>query len=111
MTKIAVPVIDDKVSRHFGHCDMFMIFAVEGDSILSVRPLQSPAHEPGVLPQWLADNNVNVIIAGGIGKRAQDLFAQKGITVISGVPEIHSKTAVNGYLKGRLQIGENLCDH
>lgn len=111
MTKIAVPMAGNKVSRHFGHCEEFMIFTTEGDSILAALSATPPPHEPGVLPNWLSEQSVELIIAGGIGRRACDLFEEKGIKVISGAPDEHPKTVVQAYLNGKLSTGENLCDH
>jgi len=77
----------------------------------SIRPASPPAHEPGVLPSWLHDLGANVIITGGMGQRAQQLFAQNGIEVIVGVSCRPVEQVVNDYLQGSLQAGENICDH
>lgn len=45
-----------------------------GHTITGQRLLTPPPHEPGVLPKWLHDQGVNLIIAGGMGQRAQGLF-------------------------------------
>lgn len=109
--KIAVPLADGKLSAHFGHCEQFVLIDVDNKQITGQESLTPPAHEPGVLPQWLHENGANIIIAGGMGQRAQQLFAQAGIQVISGAPALEPKELVVQYLEGTLVVGENICDH
>lgn len=71
----------------------------------------APTHAPGVLPQWLAQHNVNVVIAGGMGSRAQALFAENGIKVVIGAGGGSPEEVANAYLNGTLQTGGNICDH
>jgi ATP-binding protein involved in chromosome partitioning len=70
-----------------------------------------PAHEPGVLPQWLHEQGANMIIAGGMGQRAQQLFAQAGIQVVCGAGALAPRELVKKYLDGTLVTGDNICDH
>jgi ATP-binding protein involved in chromosome partitioning len=111
--KIAVPVTGGVLSSHFGHCEQFAIIDVDNDSkeIRSNELVTPPPHEPGVLPKWLAGLNVGLIIAGGMGQRAQQLFAQNNIEVAVGAPEGKPQELVLQYLAGRLQCGQNICDH
>ncbi len=113
--KIAIPLAANKLCLHFGHCEEFALVEVgeQTREIITVNKLQPPPHEPGVLPAWLHEQGANVILAGGMGQRAQQLFAQNEIKVIVGVgaqpqsPEEIVKT----YLAGNLQMGDNICDH
>ncbi len=113
--KIAVPVADDQLCTHFGHCERFYMFDVDQGSqeILSVSTLNSPPHEPGLLPRLLSEEGVNVVIAGGMGSRAQELLNQKGVRVVTGAdPTAGSpEDIVRYYLSGSLAIGANVCDH
>ena len=111
--KIAIPVVEGRLSAHFGHCDEFAILeADEQDKdILNVSMHQPPRHEPGVLPRWLHELGADVIIAGGMGQRAQQLFGQNGITVVVGAPAETPEQLASAYLSGTLQAGENICDH
>ena len=71
----------------------------------------SPGHQPGLLPEWLAGQGVSLVIAGGMGPRAQSLFQQNRIGVIIGAMETDPEQAVLSYLNGRLATGDNICDH
>ncbi len=111
--KIVIPVADGKLSMHFGHCERFALIDVDPTEkkILKREDLEAPPHEPGLLPKWLAERGANLIIAGGMGQRAQDLFHQHGIKVIIGAPAETPENLVNSYLAGSLQSGDNVCDH
>ena len=111
--RIAIPLTEGKLSQHFGHCEQFAIVDVDSDSrsINNKELLTPPPHEPGVLPKWLSGIQVNKIIAGGMGQRAQQLFAQNKIKVVVGAPEEVPEKLVLGYLDDTLVAGENICDH
>jgi len=111
--RIAIPTTSGKLSSHFGHCEQFAIFDIDDESreIQGREMVTPPPHEPGVLPEWLAGLNVRLVIAGGMGQRAQELFAQNNIEVAVGAPESEPQELVLQYLAGRLQCGQNICDH
>jgi len=109
--KIAIPVAQGRLSPHFGHCEEFVIFEADGQEVRGESRHQPPAHEPGVLPRWLHELGTEVIIAGGMGQRAQQLFAQNGITVVVGASAGTPEELACAYLNGTLQAGDNLCDH
>ena len=83
----------------------------EEKKIISTEAITPPPHAPGVLPQWLHEQGANMIIAGGMGNRAQQLFAQNDITVVVGAPADTPEDITNAYLNGALQAGQNICDH
>jgi Mrp family chromosome partitioning ATPase/predicted Fe-Mo cluster-binding NifX family protein len=111
--RIAIPLAAGRLSAHFGHCEEFAVLDVEEASkrILTQSTHQPPAHEPGALPRWLDELGVSVVIAGGMGQRAQQLFANNGITVIVGAPSDEPQKLVSAYLSGTLAAGDNICDH
>ena len=111
--KIAVPLAEKKLSMHFGHCDEFAIFDVDMESktIQDKQVLKPPRHEPGVLPKWLHDNGAELIISGGMGMRAMQLFESNGIKLIVGATPDEPEKVVQAYLDGTLESGSNVCDH
>ena len=109
--KFAIPLAEGKLTAHFGHCREFALVDVEDNEIKAKETLEPPPHEPGVLPRWLHELGTNVIIAGGMGARALDIFAQNGIKVLTGAPSLTPEELVQQYLNNTLQIGANVCDH
>jgi predicted Fe-Mo cluster-binding NifX family protein len=98
---------------HFGHCEQFALLEVDREkgTILQKTLHQAPPHEPGALPAWLRELGADVIIAGGMGSRAQQLFGQSGIQVIVGAPSDSAEDLAAAYLAGTLETGANVCDH
>ena len=111
--RCAVPISNGILSPHFGHCEQFALFDIDEQNkrIIEKKLLTSPQHEPGLLPAWLARQGVVLVIAGGIGMRAQNLFQQSRISVITGALERDPEQAVLSYLNGTLSTGANVCDH
>jgi predicted Fe-Mo cluster-binding NifX family protein len=111
--KIAIPLTSGSLSLHFGHCEEFALLEIAEDSkqITNKSLHQPPAHEPGMLPRWLNELGANIIIAGGMGSRAQQLFIQNGITVVTGAAASAPEALVKAYLDGSLETGQNHCDH
>jgi predicted Fe-Mo cluster-binding NifX family protein len=111
--KIAVPVANGQLSMHFGHCEEFAIMDVDPDRkvLLAKELVKAPPHQPGLLPAWLGEKGVNVVIAGGMGARAQALFAERGISVAIGAPSNSPEELAGSYLHGNLVTGANICDH
>ena len=108
MMKIAVASENDMVTEHFGHCANFNIFEVKDNQIVKCESIPNPGHKPGFLPNFLNDMGVNVIISGGMGSGAIDIFNEKGIEVIVGASG-NAKTAVEAYLQGALKSTGSVC--
>jgi len=101
------------VSPHFGRCEQFALFDIdeEGKEVIKKEFIASPGHEPGLLPGWLAEQGVSVVIASGMGSRAQSLFSQSRIKVVVNVLESDPERAVRDYLAEKLELGDEACDH
>lgn len=108
---IAIPTTNGQLSAHFGHCEKFALVSVEDGQIKETTYITPPAHEPGILPAFLAQQKASVIIAGGMGGRAQQLFTAQNIQVCVGVDAGTPEEIVEAYLNDALQTGTNLCDH
>ena len=111
--RIAIPLANGELCMHFGHCESFALVDVDekAGTIGKTVYLTPPPHEPGVLPRWLHEQRATVIIAGGMGMRAQQLFAQQEIQVVVGAPAAPPEVLVKGFLDGTLKTGQNVCDH
>ncbi len=111
--KIAVPVTDGKLCAHFGHCELFAFFEVseDGRSVIESTTVNAPEHVPGLLPKWLHEHGATVVLAGGMGDRAQTLLKQAGITVVTGAGAAPAAELVSAYLNGTLNTDPHACEH
>lgn len=109
--KIAVASDKKNVSEHFGFCESFEVFHTDKGKIVKEESLENPGHKPGFLPNYLNDNGVNVIISGGMGGSAVNIFNEHNIEVIVGANG-SAKDAAKAYLKGDLESTGTVChDH
>ncbi len=106
--KIAVASENKMVTEHFGHCEGFMIFDTENNKIVKIETIPNPGHKPGFLPNFLNDKGVNVIISGGMGGGAIEIFNEKNIEVITGAKG-NAEDVVVSYLKGELKSTGSVC--
>ncbi len=108
--KVAISTDQGYVSAHFGRCQSYTIVEIEDGRILNKGEISNPGHQPGFLPEYLSAKAVNCIIAGGMGPRAQSLFAQKNIETIIGVQGPVDEI-IEKFLAQEIEAGEDLCDH
>lgn len=106
--KIAIACDGNQVSGHFGHCEAFSLYTIESGNVTEQIRLQNPGHKPGFLPVFLAENGANVVISGGMGATAIELFNGKNIDVITGATgEIDA--VAKSYIDGKLVSTGSVC--
>jgi predicted Fe-Mo cluster-binding NifX family protein len=108
---IGIPTNDRKVvESHFGHCKEFALYDIEDGKIVATNYVTPPPHAPGVIPKFLAEQKVNVIICGGMGQMAINLFKENGIEVILGAVGSVEKN-LQEFIKGELMSTGVACEH
>ncbi|MCP4150999.1 MAG: dinitrogenase iron-molybdenum cofactor [bacterium] len=108
--KIAIATDSNMVSAHFGRCSEYSIYEVEDKVVISDSRVETPPHQPGLLPKFLNEKGVSHVICGGMGPKAQNLFKELNIEPIIGVSgEID--TVLKIFLAGNLKTGASLCTH
>ncbi|HEX9902961.1 MAG TPA: NifB/NifX family molybdenum-iron cluster-binding protein [Acidobacteriota bacterium] len=108
--KIAISTDNGFVSAHFGRCPSYTLVEIQEGKIIEREEIPNPGHQPGFLPVYLSQKGVNTIIAGGMGPRAQGLFAEKNIQTFIGV-QGRIEDVIMKYLRQELESGQDLCDH
>ncbi len=106
--RIAVASQGADAAEHFGHCANFNIYDVENGKIIASESVDNPGHRPGFLPNFLADRGVGVIISGGMGGGAVEMFNERNVEVITGASG-NAKEAVEKYLRGELKSSGSIC--
>ncbi|MFA7115655.1 MAG: NifB/NifX family molybdenum-iron cluster-binding protein [Bacteroidales bacterium] len=109
--KYAIPVTGGVISSHFGHCEVFYFADVEGNKISNETLIAPPEHEPGLYPKWVKEQGADIVIGGGMGSKAKNLFTQENLEIIIGAPNMEPRKALEDYLAGNLSTGLNNCDH
>ena len=109
--KIVIPSADEKLCEHFGHCEYFTFVEINPET-KEILNIEKKVPEEGISCQsasWIATQGANVVLAGGMGGRPMAIFAQNGVKVIAGCPELEIETVVNQFLNDSLALGENSC--
>ena len=106
--KIAVLSNGLNVCQHFGHCDNFNLFETENGSIISASSVANPGHRPGYLPHFLADLGVTLVIAGGLGGGAAQIFEERNVEIVAGATG-NARESVERYLRGELKSTGEIC--
>jgi len=109
MRRIALACEDNQglsgqISQHFGRCPYYLIVDVEGDEIKRTDSVDNPYynnHVPGMVPQFINEQGANVMIAGGMGPRAIDMFTNLGIEVVTGAIG-NVGNVLQAYLRGEI---------
>ena len=83
--KIAISTDSGNVCAHFGRAPEFTFITIENNQVIEKEVLQNPGHSVGSIPQYVTQQGAKYMIAGGMGRRAEDFFNQYGIEVIVGV--------------------------
>ncbi len=109
--KIVIPSAAEKLCGHFGHCEYFTFVEINPET-KEIISIEKKVPEEGISCQsasWIATQGANIILAGGMGGRPMAIFAQNGVKVIAGCPELEIETVVNQFLNDSLTTGENSC--
>ncbi len=108
--KIAVSTEAGNVAAHFGRCPAYTVYEIKDGNITHKEEIANPGHQPGFLPKYLSQKGVDIVIAGGMGPRAQNLFSQNNIQTIIGI-QGPVDDVIRAYLNDALEPGEDLCNH
>lgn len=109
--RIAVAVENNAVSQHFGHCEGFEVFEIVDGSINEKYFVENPGHKRGLLPRLMADENVEAVIAGGMGAMAQEMLKESGINICVGITGNADDMALK-FASGNLESSSTVCnDH
>lgn len=108
--KIAVTYDQGNIFQHFGKTEFFKVYEVEDNKVVSSEVIGSNGTGHGALAGLLADQDVDVLICGGIGGGAQAALEEAGVELCAGA-QGDADQAVEAYLKGELVSTGANCDH
>lgn len=106
--KIAISTDGEMVSAHFGRCPEYTLISLDGSTVKEKEIVSNPGHEPGRIPEYLNNKGVKVIIAGGMGPRAHELFKGYGIKTVIGVSG-NVEDVINQYINNEDISGPSTC--
>ena len=108
--KIAVTYDNGNIFQHFGKTEFFKVYEVEDNKVVSGEVMGSNGTGHGALAGLLAEQDVDVLICGGIGGGAQAALQEAGIELYAGASG-DADEAVETYLRGELVSSGANCNH
>lgn len=108
--RIAISTEGNEVFPHFGRSPVFTIVDVVDGSVVGKGVIPNPGHQPGFIPRFLSEKGVQLVVTGGMGARAQDIFQELGMETVLGVSG-NVDDVIERVMAGTLTGGASLCDH
>jgi predicted Fe-Mo cluster-binding NifX family protein len=108
--KIVVANDSGYVASHFGRSEVFTVIDTEDDRIINRRDVPNSGHDAGCLPRIFEDQQISVVITGGLGERARSRLSERNIQLITGIRG-RVDDAIDKYFRGELSSLEEICDH
>ena len=109
--KIAVTYENGNVFQHFGHSEQFKIYDVLDGKIIGEQVVNTNGSGHGALAGFLKEQNVDVLICGGIGGGAKTALSEAGIKLYGGVTGEADKVVLE-FLEEKLNYNPNVhCEH
>lgn len=102
--------LESRVSHHFGRCPYFVLVDVDGPELGSVEVIENPYyqdHQPGMVPGLIKEHGADVMLSGGMGRRAIGFFQDYGIEICTGAAGTVQQ-ALDDLIAGRL-TGADPC--
>lgn len=102
--RIAVPSQNGLIDEHFGHCKEFLVFRVDGSTLVqeaTIPSLEGCGCKSGVAGE-LAKAGVTHLVAGNMGEGAVRVLGSHGITVVRGASG-DARAAAQSFLSGAIK--------
>ena len=96
--------LQSRVAQHFGRCPYYIFVTMEDDIVKETIAVENPyhaAHEAGMVPAFIHQQQADVMIAGGMGRRAIQFFTDYGIKIATGAAGTVQQ-ALDAYMQGYL---------
>jgi len=114
--RIAMPIADGKFSTHYGRAKGLSIHDVDLEKGEMTDLGLKPFPETGTCSAaaWVAQQGIEVLLAGGLGAGAAKGLGNHGIKVLAGVEEEDPAKVMASFLAGITKVielapGESLC--
>lgn len=106
MKRIAIPVVDGKLSEYFGRCNYYKIFEIQSTLVISNLIKAPEETEIALMPLWISEQGITDVVSYKIDGRIMDLFAQYKINLYVGIKCESPDEIIQRYLTGKLKSDE-----
>jgi predicted Fe-Mo cluster-binding NifX family protein len=110
MKRVAIPILENRLSEYFGECTYYEIFEIENGKVQKRTNEMPTVSDVSELPLWLKQKNITDVIVYKVNKNIISLFASKKVNLFVGVPQDTSEKLIDDYLNGKLESDKNIIE-
>ncbi len=102
MKRVAIPIVNNKLSEYFGACSFYNIYEINGNHVsksIYKKPAISAISE---LPAWAVENGITDIITYKISSQIISLFSKHKINLYVGISINEPEQLIEEYLNENL---------
>lgn len=111
MQRIAIPILNGKLSESFGQCSHYEIFEIDNKQIKSNVVKIPNVKNISELPEWASKQGISDIITYKIDKQIINLFIKLKINLFVGIPIKATHVLIEDYLNGNLKSDSNIISN
>jgi predicted Fe-Mo cluster-binding NifX family protein len=108
MRRVAIPIVDNKLSESFGGCNFYEIFEIEDGEVRKSSVEVPTVNTVDELPKWLEQRGISDVIVYKIKKEIISLFAARKINLFVGITQDTPENLIHFYLEGNLESDEKI---
>jgi predicted Fe-Mo cluster-binding NifX family protein len=103
MKRVAIPLVEHRLSEYFGQCSYYEIFEIDHKTIKSSK-VGKPAYKSSdSMPDWINEKGITDVIIHKIDKKVFSMLADTKINLFVGIPIDTPDSIIQGYLSGNLK--------
>lgn len=110
MKRVAIPVVDKKLSEFFGQCSHYEIFEIDGMHIRQHNIDLAPNTAVKDLPDWTTAQGITDIIVHKVDSGIISQFMARKINLFVGVEVDTPRNLIEEYLSGKLKSNNNIIN-
>lgn len=107
---LAVTYENGSVFQHLGKTEQFKVYRIEDGAVTEAKVIATNGTGHEALADFLKENEIDVVLCGGLGEGMQTALNLVGIGVVSGI-QGDADAAVQAYLSGELESCGVNCQH
>lgn len=103
MTKIAIPITENMLSRNFEDCYYYLIYRINLGKLIG-KPVKVYSQDSTLnLSEWIKEWEITDVIANGMNKLSINYFSETKINLFIGVEINTPEKILEEYLMGTLK--------
>lgn len=108
MKRIAIPVINGKLSEYFGRCTHYEIFEVNRRQVKR-NLIEFPSdRDIKTMPLWISNQGITDVVTHKIDSAIMELFFSLKISLYVGIRCTSTEEIIQQLLEGKLKSDENI---